>query len=246
MRAPIIVLLLSISGLTFSQDLVSLSKVKLKDGSQFTAQIIENQPGSFIKIRVTGDQTTIIQYSEIESIKAKNFTYFTEFYLPRKFFLEGAYSFVFGKSGTYDDLRAGISLGLTGNYRFYPSLSVGLGIGVDALYLNSSFLLVPLYGRISGSLEQKRISPYYIFDFGWSAASTGDNRETDVTMNGGYMIRPEAGVRINSLRIGVAYQIQKITTSQINNLWWGWGNDQQLIEETRIMRNIKFGVSIIF
>jgi hypothetical protein len=136
-----------------------------------------------------------------------------------------------------------MSLGVTGNYRFNPYVTLGAGIEVNSLYVNSNYLLVPIYARLSGSFSENRSVPYYILNIGWSSASTGDMIEEDFAMKGGLFLRPEIGVRVNKVRLGVGYQIQQLETSYRNDLWWG---DEQVVVEKRIMRNIRLGVSVLF
>jgi hypothetical protein len=92
-------------------------------------------------------------------------------------------------------------------------------------------------------MSNKRVAPYYILDLGWSSASTGEMNQEDFEMQGGLLLRPEIGIRVNKLRIGFGYQSQQIRTSYSSFLWWG---DEQLVEEKRMMRNIRIGVSVIF
>lgn len=243
MKSSLIIVFAFLAHFCIGQDTSMLSKIKLKNGTEFRAVIVENQPGEFIKIRITEDELSTIKYADIASIRQEQYRYHTEFTLPRGLFVEGAYAFMFGKSGGNDDLRVGMSLGATLNYRFNPHLALGAGIDVNTLYVNGNYLLVPFYARISGSMSAKRVAPYYILDLGWSTASTGDMLEADYKMQGGPMFRPELGVRVNKVRIGIGYQNQQISTTYTNTWWWG---DQEVVEEERILRNIRLGVSVIF
>lgn len=243
MRVFTLIIFIFLASQGFAQESLTLSKIKLNDGSEFTATIIENQPGKFIKIKFASDQYATIDYAQITLIRNKNYNYHSRFELPRGLYVEAAYAFMFGKSGEYGDPRIGMSLGATLNYRFNPYLAVGAGADVNTLFVNSNYLLIPVYARVSGSLATKLVSPYYMLDIGWSSASTGDMLESDYEIMGGAMVRPEVGVRINKVRIGLGYQIQKLHTSYTNDWWWG---DQQEVEEQRTMRNIRLGISVIF
>lgn len=226
-----------------AQDAGQFSKIKLKNGAEMTALIVEHYPGDYIKVKLGEGQFSKINYTEIASIHDKNYHYRGQFSLENGFYLEGAYAFMFGKSGDMNELRVGMSLGLTGNFRFNPYLSLGAGVEINALYVNSDYFLLPLYGRVSGSFSNKRVSPYYIVDLGWSSASTGNMLQEDFEMRGGLFIRPEIGIRINKVRIGFGYQNQQVRTSYSNFLWWG---GEQLVEEKRMMRHIRLGMSVLF
>jgi hypothetical protein len=220
-----------------------LSKIKLKNGSKIKAEIIENRPGEFVQIKLTAEQLTTINYADIISIHNTHYQYDSDFELKEGLSFEGSYAFMFGKSGSFDELRVGMSLGVVGSYRFKPYFSVGAGVELNALYVNSDYLLFPIFGRISGSFSEKKVTPYYILDLGWSSASSGNDLGEDFDMQGGYLFRPEIGVRINQVRIGVGLQNQMVRTRYTTNLWWG---DEQVVEEERMLRNIRIGVSVIF
>ena len=229
--------------LSIAQNHNSLSRIKLKDGSEFTAKIIENRPGHYIKISISAGQASTISYDLIESIKDKNYRYKSKFLLPRGFYFDGNYAFLFGRSTTLSDLRVGMSLGGSANYRINPYFETGIGTEISVLYVNANYLLVPIYARISGSVAEKRISPYYQFDLGWSSASSGNEAEQDIKTKGGLFLRPAIGIRFNKVKVGISYQLQNIETSFRNGFWWG-GEDRT--EEKRLMRNLTIGASIIF
>lgn len=239
----IVLIVLAVSVTSFGQEKASLSRIKLKDGSEFTAKIVENRPGNYIKISISGNQTSTIYYEAIESIKDKSYSYHSKFMLPQGLYFDGSYAFLFGRSGGMNDLRVGMALGGTANYRFNPYLETGVGVEISVLYVNGNYLLVPMFARISGSVVEKRISPYYQLDMGWSTASTGNISEQDLEMKGGLFLRPSIGIRFNNVKVGFAYQVQNIETSYQFDLWRS-GNE--LVEEKRVMRNLSIGASVIF
>ena len=242
MKSLLLILLLGLSTAVFGQEPV-LSKIKLKNGTSIKGRVVENKPGDYITIMLTEDQFSTIDYADIISIRDQYYHYDSQFKLEKGLNVEGSYAFMFGKAGGMDELRVGMSLGVTASYRFRSYLALGAGVEINTLYVNSDFLLVPMYARISGSLTPKKVAPYYIFDFGWSTASTGEEIGQDFDMEGGFLFRPEIGVRVNQVRIGVGYQNQVVHTRYTTNFWWG---GEQIIEEDRVLRNIRLGVSVIF
>ncbi len=235
------VLLIS-SSLASAQDVTSRSKIRLDDGSELEVLIIENIPGKFIKIELPGNGVATIDYKNIVSIRHKSFTYHSKFKLPRGFYLTGSFDFLIGKSSEYSSARLGIGLGATGNYRFNSYLSLGLGGEVTALLKSGGSLSYPVYARLSGSSIERRVAPVYILDAGWSFIGNGQTENTEIT--GGWFLRPALGVRINMMTVSLGYQLQNVTTTTQNFWWWG-GGGQELVEE-RLMKNIVFGLNLMF
>jgi len=231
-----------ISFIGYAQDEASNSKIKFTDGSELNVLIIENVPGKFIKIKLPGNEPTIIDYKNIVSIKHKSFVYHSKFKLPKGFYMDGSMALMFGKSSEFSSLRAGLGLGVTGNYRFNSYLSLGLGSELNAFFMTDGAFSFPVYARIRGSFMEKRVAPIYLIDAGWSFVA--NDSESFSTVEGGWFVRPAFGIRINKFTATVGYQLQQVTTTTDINWWWGAG-DQITIEE-RLMKNINFNFGLIF
>ena len=243
MKKLIIILLLAvISSLAYAQEVSSQSKIKLTDGSELHVLIIENVPGKYIKIKIPGNDEATIDYSNIVSIKHKSFVYHQKFTLPKGFYMDGTFSLLFGRSSEFSSPRVGLGLGTTGNYRFNSFLSLGLGAEVNALFVDEGAFVFPIYARIGGNFVERRISPVYLLDAGWSFVN--NDKDSNSSISGGWFARPALGLQINKFTVSVGYQLQKTTTTTENSWWWGGGD--QLVVEERLMKNITFGARLIF
>jgi hypothetical protein len=241
-KLSILFALLFTAYLGYAQDEASRSKIKFTDGSELNVLIIENVPGKFIKIQLPGSEEVTIDYKNIVSIKHKSFVYHQKFRLPKGFYMDGSFSLLFGKSSEFSDIRAGIAIGASGNYRFNSYLSLGLGTEFTALFISDGKFMFPVYARIRGSFTEKRVAPVYLVDAGWSFVA--NDPDSFSTVDGGWFARPALGIRINKFTATVGYQLQQITTTTVNNWWWG-GGEQTTVEE-RLMKNISFSASLMF
>jgi hypothetical protein len=241
LKKLLFLLILFYSFSALAQETVSNSKIKLVDGSELQVLIIENLPGKYIKIKLPGDEDVIINYRDIVSIKHKSFVYHAKFLLPKGFFVDGSFSFLFGRSSEFSDLRFGLAIGLTANYRFNSYFAAGLGVEPTALFVNGGNMLLPVYAHFSGSFIERRIAPVYMLDAGWSLAA--NDPSSNATVDGGWFFRPTIGLQINKFTLGIGYQLQKITTTTDNAWWWG---DNGLTVEERLMKNIIFSAHLYF
>ena len=240
-KLKILFVLLIVSSAVYAQDVITQSKIRLDDGSDLHVLIIENVPGKYIKIKLPGNQESIIEYQNIVSIKHKSFVYHTKFILPKGFYMDGTFGFLFGRSSEFSSTRVGIGIGVSGNYRFNSYLSLGLGTEATALSVSDGSFVFPVYVRVRGNIVERRIAPIYILDAGWSFV--GKRPDDTSLVEGGWFVRPAIGLQINKFTVSVGYQLQNITTTSENSWWWGGGD--QLVEE-RLMKNIAISTSLIF
>ena len=243
MRNLIIGLLFMVPLLVNAQEVTSRSKIKLKDGSELQVVITENVPGDYIKIKIQGGTETKIDYSKIESIKHKSFSYHSKFQLPRGFYTDGTINLLFGRSSVDSGPRIGLSFAFTANYRFNSFFSAGIGAEPSTLLVNGGNFYLPLYLHLSGAFAERRIAPIYFADAGWTFATDGSGNLSEV--DGGWFIRPGIGVQIDQLIFKLGYQVQKITTTTEEAVWWRIGDTVITVEE-RILKNISFGATLTF
>lgn len=245
MRLFIITFLLLCSLGVWAQKQQNISKVKLKDDSELHVLIIENIPGDHIKVELPGKQEATIAYSEVASIRQKDFSYFDKYNRESGLFWEGSFSFVFGQASEDGGApRAGMELGATLNYRFNPYINTGIGIEPMVFFINNETVFVPVYARFKGLFLDHRVTPYYTLDAGWSfAEKTASSEALDV--KGGWFVRNTLGVQVGHFSVGVGYQLQKVTTTK-DLEWWWWGANEQTITEDRLMKNVVFTTSFTF
>lgn len=243
MRGLITFLGIITSVLTYGQETFSYSKIKLKDGSELKTTIIENVPGDYIKIRIMEGQEPIISYDNIILIKHKNYVYHSKFYLPEGFYIDASYAMLFGKASEFSSTRFGMSLNVAANYRFNSYISLGVGVEPTALFVSGNYQMLPIYIHFTGNVQERRVSPVYSLDIGWSFVGSSEQNNDFTSVAGGYFVRPGIGVRFNKFVVGLSYQLQNVNTTIERDLWWG---DQSVINEDRLMRNIRLSASVIF
>lgn len=243
MRLLTLLLFLISSQMVWSQKINNLSKVKLKDGSELNVLIVENIPGDHIKVELPGQQEATISYTEIASIKQKDFSYRTNFKRDKGFFWEGTYSFVFGQASEGGTPRAGMEIGASYNYRLNPYLSTGVGIEPMLFFINNESLLVPVFARLKVLTSKQRVTPFYTIDAGWSFAGKPVDEVLDV--EGGWFVRNTLGIQVGHFSVGIGYQLQKLTTTK-EGVWWWWGSSGATTVEERLMKNVVFITSVSF
>jgi hypothetical protein len=234
-----LLILIIFSAVVYAQENTTKSKIKLTDGSELHVLIIKNVPGKYITIKLPGNDAATIDYQNIALIKHKDFSYHEKFILPRGVYFEGGTSLLFGKTTSYS-ARVGLAFTATVNYRFNSNIS--LGVGVEPTIL-TGFSTLPVFVRISGNVAERRVTPVYFLDTGWSFAKVNGETRGTINADGGWFLRPGIGLRINRFTISLAYQLQKVNTTSENFDWWG-GN--QFVVEERLMKNITAGVSLMF
>ena len=116
--------------------------------------------------------------------------------------LVSPYTRVFGQIDMGITIRNGIETlvkpavsGAVG-YRFFEQLSVGGGVGFDPF---EDMNLIPVFGRVSGTLARQTVSPFYQFSMGHSIAKIKQEAEfegeIDPSADGGLRVHPEIGLK---------------------------------------------------
>lgn len=120
------------------------------------------------------------------------------------------------------------------------NVKVGLGSGFEVF--NPSTMLVPLYGRITGDLTRKAVTPFYQADLGY-----GFNMARDwegKTLRGGALGFLGGGIKFNSrgnffINILTGIRIQ-YASAQFNQSWW-WEPYTEYYRFNRIETRVSFG-----
>ena len=173
--------------------------IYLKNGSIYRGTIIEQVPGESYKIQITGGTVFFVTVPEVqkitkEAVKEEE-TRYNRFDNDEMTYQWPRYMRDTSGTPTYMkkrrffntvEFRPGlnnIGLRLVRGYKFNQFASLGLGIGLDGVYMGSgvSFgkdiynnkninngLYIPLYLQLSGDLLKKRITPYYFIEAGYA------------------------------------------------------------------------------
>lgn len=228
--------LLLVSSFAFGQESNSKSKVKLIDGSRLNVVILENYPSKYIKVQLPDNKEVTFDYSSILSIKHKEYSFYSKHIQVKGFYIEGSTSLLFGNATEYKDSRMGITLGVSANYQLNSHLSAGIGVEPTAIFISNDRLLMPVYGRFKFTTLERRVSPVFMLDTGWSFHLNSSKEEFSTrSYDGGWYLKPSIGLQINNFTLNLGYQLQKITTTEENS-WWSAG----ITIEERLMKNVSF------
>ncbi|MEM6724044.1 MAG: hypothetical protein AAF598_08400, partial [Bacteroidota bacterium] len=213
-------------GMIAQEATTSLDQVKhidvvyLKNGSEFRGQIIEYQPGEFLKIKILGGVEVEFQDHQIEkivqepvSIKAKGG--------PKSYnFSEtGFYNFTyvsnFNASSGFGTHYVGLGLHTVTGYQINRLIGVGIGIGIENYEVSFPRSVAPLYLEARGYFTDKNISPYYSMNVGWGFPLKREFNGVNET-EGGVFINPNIGVRLGAKKgvnftADVGYKYQRAT-----------------------------------
>ena len=236
--------LLLFSSLAFAQNDSLKSKIKFKDGSGLYAKIKENVPTHYVVILLSDNESFRINYEDILSVKHKDFVYYSKYIQPKGFYIEGVSSILVGKETEISNLRIGISMGGSVNYRFNSYLSAGVGVEPTA-FINNKNTPMPIYVHLKSNLMERRTVPVFVFDIGWAIVSNKNNNSDFFRTQGGWFARPAIGLQTSKVTFSIGYHIQKKTTVQENNGWW-WRVSNQITTEERLMRNVSIITSFKF
>lgn len=239
----LILLIILFSSSVFAQTEVTKSKIKFIDGSELQVVITENYPGKYVKIVFSGSEEVTIKYSSILSIKHKDYNYYSKYIRTKGFYIEGSASFLFGKASEYDGSRIGVALGVSANYQLNSQFSAGIGVEPTAILITNENFLIPVYAHFKINLLERRVAPVLMFDTGWSFVANNNEEIGVPKYEGGWFTRPAIGLQINNFTLSLGYQLQKITTIQENNWWWG---SNQVTKEERLMKNIVLSTKFQF
>ena len=179
------------------------SVVYLHDGSQIKGEITENQGLDFISLKLNGGEEEI-------QIPRKTIKSIVELEEDLLFFKNGKYV---KTKGLYKIIHTGIAPAMADDtdnvvwgsntlhaavgYQFNQYLAVGGGVGLD-VYSNS---FIPFYADFRGYILQRKVSPFYAFQAGYSLSNDLFNNYSDnVSFKGGMMIHPTLGLRFASFK----------------------------------------------
>lgn len=226
-------LLIVFCSFAYAQEKVSKSRIRFIDGSEVRAVIKENFPGKYVKIVLPDNEEVTIKYVNILSIKHEDYKYYSRYIPVKGFYIEGMYSFLFGKASEYGGSRLGVALGASTNYQLNSHISVGVGVEPTAILITNENFFIPVYAHFKLTLLERRITPVLMLDAGWSFVLNNNNESTNIKNDGGWYTRPSIGLQINNFTLSLGYQLQKITTTRENN-WW----TNQITVEERMMKNV--------
>jgi len=230
--AILLMVINSVNAQTIYEDVVYL-----KNGSIIRGMIIEQVPNQLIKIQ-TGDRNVFVfKMEEIEKMtkeasqvkskkhrstneyKSSGFTNMTELGA-----LIGIGKFKTIVGDIENDATA-FSISTVNGYLVNPTISFGLGLGLD-VFNDGSFLLLPIFFDTRINFIEGQFTPFVQIDagysLGWIVGEEGANW-------GGLIINPGIGLKTfmsnsTAFNIIVSYRIQKLKT--LTNITYSIGGSQ--------------------
>ncbi len=179
--------------------------VYLKNGSVVRGVIIEQIPGSSLKIQTADGSIFAYKMEEVEKISKEapqgssgyaNFGGRTDgkgLKAGYRGFVDLGYSIGVGDFG---EGRA--EFATSHGYQFNPYIYAGLGAGVH-YYHESEMVEIPVFAHVRSEFLNNAISPFFDFKIGYTVY--------DAT---GFYMTPSVGCRFAGVSIGIGYTMQKV------------------------------------
>lgn len=138
--------------------------------------------------------------------------------MKRGYFNSQEFGFTIGESQTVFVPNVGISLLSVHGYQIVERFAIAAGLGVDFFPQNDD-VFFPFFGRVSGDLLKKNITPFWFIDVGYSVTRPGLNEWEEKF--GGLMTGTGIGVKFFrsdrkylSLSLSYKYQESEIRSYQ--------------------------------
>lgn len=194
----------------FSQSSM-LDVIYLKNGSIIKGEILEITRERIIKIQTTDNKTWSFHLEEVDRVVKEpgQRISLTNTYLNAGFINYSSLGLLVGdESATH---QAPFSITMTNGYIFASKISVGAGFGLEFLDRTS----IPLFADLRYYLTKNKLSPYFMFQGGYSFPIEDEHDEYYQERNniGGYMVNPGIGFLLNfqsggALQFNVGYRNQ--------------------------------------
>lgn len=171
----------------------------LKNGSVLRGEIIKQEVGEYVKIRLHEGIEFIYKTSEIEKIKreAAKFTRISLRYhsgfIPVRFQEKGLFytqiTYGLAINETEERALANFTGQIRSLYHAHHMFNVGAGTGLD---FYEGGLVIPFFAEVQGDFLKKRITPYYALQGGYGIGAIGTQYHT--VFEGGLMGHAALGV----------------------------------------------------
>lgn len=199
--------------------------IYLKDGTAYWGNIVSEEAGRRVFIRLSGGDIIKLDYANIEKIekgisapdsdtpnnqqlkgKQKKGSKASDIYesgatkKQYSFKEKGGYNTTsLGANFAGGEIETVVGLGFhhVSGYQFNRWMGAGLGFGVDAYSLNRTEMIIPLFAEARGYFNQKRFAPFYTMSLGYGFALKNE-REGITEAKGGWMIHPAIGIRLGA------------------------------------------------
>ena len=241
-------LLITLSLLSLSAMAQHSGKVKLLNGTVLKSANLRLDSLGDIIVNITPHEELTIPRETVFKARGRGFKYFGEVPDHSGWYGTAQAGLMFGRASENSGLRAGVALEAGAGYALNNMIRFGAGAGIQFI---EDQQMVPIFFRFEGSMTNTRVAPIYSLDMGGAIAWYHDEFLNQTgSVDGGWLLRPGLGLRINNRTSGVYflvnYQIQGLKyTSTRNWNWWGDFADY-VMEEKRVMRNLNYTIGFSF
>ncbi|MBI3142168.1 MAG: hypothetical protein HYZ16_05025 [Bacteroidetes bacterium] len=215
----------------------------LKNGAVYRGTLLPSIDSAHYRIEIVGSNVMVVALDEV-ALKSREKAAYVLVRAPR----------TPQANGWYGEMSVGLPMGLSqwgslisavslhgfAGYQIKQNIKVGLGSGFEAY--NEAALLLPLFGRITGDLTRKLVTPFYQADVGYGFNMVPDNDMQ--SFRGGASGFLGGGIKFNSrstfyFNILTGIRIQ-YASSYINSNWW-WEPYTEYYRYNRIETRLSFG-----
>ncbi|RMG23549.1 MAG: hypothetical protein D6730_14295 [Bacteroidetes bacterium] len=227
--------------------------VYLHNGSIIRGQLLENVPGSHVRIGILGGSELVYQYEEIERITQEPSPYRNiklKLYkddMPVTYRQKGIYN-LFSLGMGFGENEWGGTANVSFQYRlgwhFGQYLNAGLGSGLDPY---GAGLFMPVWAEIHGDLMQKVVSPHYVLQLGYGIPV--EQSWNILVLEGGPLLHAGVGFKVNTRRRTewtFTWGFKAQHTYQERREWWGPNGEPVISRGVRRYQRIVFQASIGF
>ena len=230
----------------------------LKDGSIIRGTIIEQIPTEYLKIELLGGSVLVYKMEDIEKIQREEIHFSVKDFQKGKIVNRGAgykniseFGFLVGGAENSGYRSAAFTMQTINGYQFNHWLFTGIGAGLDR-YGEIDHTYSPIFVSLSGEPFEKRTSPYYFLDVGYSFAWRRNENNTGIEFDkaiGGPMTHVGFGLKVNTRSnvgyiISVGYKFHKSTYKFTEYNWWT--GEPIRISENRTFNRISVKTGLTF
>jgi hypothetical protein len=248
-QALVLIMLVMLSWVDISAQLLNNEVVYLKNGSIIRGEITQQSADS-IRIETNCNSFIILSQTDVLEIKKEPAENSKE--INKNNFLindtKGIYSYttigmLTGNSEIIDDFSFSFHTNI--GYEFNHLIGVGVGIGVEHLKTE----LLPVYASFKSHLLNKANSPFVNLSVGYSFPLSDTKRKddyTDYSYEGGFGLSLDLGISsfktknyAFTITAGYKYQVVK-ETSDLYYWWYGETKEKNTYEFNKIAVRIGF------
>ena len=218
--------------------------VTLKNTSKFKGYVISDSKNEPLSVFVSDKDSITIPYNQISRIQYLGETNNRKYTRIGSFYNVTEIGMMFGSLSRDANISSSMSAQTVFGYSVNQYIKSGIGVGFDQY---GGTCALPVFLSLRGDMLNKKISPVYFVNGGYSAAWGEDESlwQEWADLKGGKMIEAGFGIRFSSLDgysllISLGYKVQDTTFTQ-----YDWQGEVSSVTD-RIHRRMRFSIGIGF